>query len=98
MFFHPELFSVSMRTPAIWLFVPSLIPSILYSTSILTPRPALLSNIIGVSFAHSALSIFKLDTFRTGCILLAGLFIYDIWWVFGTKVVSMFKQKGILKC
>jgi len=82
-----ELFSISMRTPALWLFIPSLVPSILYSTSSLTPRPALLTNILGVSFAHSALTLFKLDTFRTGCILLAGLFIYDVWWVFGTKVM-----------
>lgn len=29
----------------------------------------------------------KLDSFKTGCILLSGLFLYDIWWVFGTKVV-----------
>lgn len=82
-----ELFSISLRTPALWLFVPSLLPSILYSTPWLAQRPALLSNILGVCFAHSALSIFKLDTFRTGCILLAGLFFYDIWWVFGTKVM-----------
>lgn len=86
-----ELLSVSFRTPALWLFVPSLIPSILYSTSIFTPRPALLTNVLGVSFAHSALSLFKLDTFRTGCILLSGLFVYDVWWVFGTKVVRFFR-------
>lgn len=29
----------------------------------------------------------KVDSFRTGSILLFGLFFYDIWWVFGTKVV-----------
>lgn len=76
-----------MRTPALYLFIPSLIPSALYLTSWFTPRSAILTNILGVCFAHSALSIFKLDTFRTGCILLAGLFIYDVWWVFGTKVM-----------
>jgi len=37
----------------------------------------------------------KLDTFRSGCILLAGLFIYDVWWVFGTKVVSHSKYAKI---
>jgi len=30
-----------------------------------------------------------MDSFRTGLILLGGLFLYDIWWVFGTNVVSL---------
>ena len=29
----------------------------------------------------------SLDSFRTGMILLSGLFIYDIFWVFGTEVM-----------
>lgn len=33
------------------------------------------------------MSMLKADSFRTGIILLSGLFFYDIWWVFGTKVV-----------
>lgn len=36
----------------------------------------------------------KIDSFKTGCILLSGLFLYDIWWVFGTGVVSvLFNRK-----
>ena len=45
-------------------------------------------NILALSFAHNALATIKLDTFWTGLILLSGLFFYDIWWVFGTEVVS----------
>jgi minor histocompatibility antigen H13 len=33
------------------------------------------------------MSMLKIDSFRTGSILLSGLFVYDVWWVFGTKVV-----------
>jgi minor histocompatibility antigen H13 len=40
-----------------------------------------------LSFGHGAMSMLKLDSFKTGIILLSGLFFYDIWWVFGTKVV-----------
>ncbi|GAA5893947.1 aspartic endopeptidase [Sporobolomyces salmoneus] len=47
----------------------------------------LLSNILALSFAYSAISLFYLDSFTTASILLAGLFFYDIWWVFGSKAV-----------
>jgi minor histocompatibility antigen H13 len=51
-------------------------------------RSALVTDILGLSFSHNALALLKLDSFKTGCILLSGLFVYDIWWVFGTEVVS----------
>lgn len=47
-----------------------------------------MTDILALSFSHNALSLLKLDSFKTGCILLTGLFLYDIWWVFGTEVVS----------
>jgi len=40
-----------------------------------------------MSFSHNALSLLKIDSFKTGCILLSGLFFYDIWWVFGPGVM-----------
>ncbi len=36
------------------------------------------------------MSLLKIDSFRTGCILLSGLFLYDVWWVFGTTVVRQY--------
>lgn len=45
------------------------------------------SNVFGEAFATSAISLIHLDTFVTGMILLAGLFVYDIFWVFGTDVM-----------
>jgi len=40
-----------------------------------------------MSFSYNALTLLKLDSFATGCVVLSGLFLYDIWWVFGTEVM-----------
>jgi minor histocompatibility antigen H13 len=45
------------------------------------------SNIFGEAFSISAISMLSLDSFMTGIILLSGLFVYDIFWVFGTNVM-----------
>jgi minor histocompatibility antigen H13 len=45
------------------------------------------SNLLGLSFAFTAIKVLHLDSFKTGMILLAGLFLYDIFWVFGTDVM-----------
>lgn len=78
--------SLSFRTPTLVLLPVGMLPSILFSFSGLR-KSALLSDILALSFSHNALSILKLDTFKTGCILLSGLFLYDIYWVFGTEVM-----------
>lgn len=51
-------------------------------------KSTLVGNVLAVSFAHNAISMVKLDSVRTGAILLIGLFVYDVWWVFGTEVAS----------
>jgi minor histocompatibility antigen H13 len=50
----------------------------------------LLTDVLALSFSYNALSLLKLDSFKTGSILLSGLFVYDVWWVFGTDVVREF--------
>jgi len=55
-------------------------------------KPALATNVLALSFAYNALCLLKVDSFRTGTILLSGLFLYDIYWVFGTEVVSHSKR------
>ncbi|KAI9250986.1 signal peptide peptidase-domain-containing protein [Phascolomyces articulosus] len=45
------------------------------------------SNIFGFSFSINAIQLLSLDSFKTGMILLSGLFFYDIFWVFGTEVM-----------
>ncbi|GAA6019882.1 hypothetical protein JCM10207_003325 [Rhodosporidiobolus poonsookiae] len=47
----------------------------------------ILSNLIALSFSYNAISLLYIDSFATGSILLMGLFVYDIWWVFGSKAV-----------
>jgi minor histocompatibility antigen H13 len=82
-----DLGSSSLRTPSMFLFPLACVPSLLYTLSI-GRKSALLTNVLGMSFSHNALSLLKIDSFKTGTILLSGLFVYDIWWVFGTEVVS----------
>lgn len=47
----------------------------------------LLSNVIGESLSIGAIKLLNLDSFATGMVLLAGLFFYDVFWVFGTDVM-----------
>jgi len=82
-----EVISLSFRTPTMLLLPVGVLPSILYSFSSGTHKSILWTDVLALSFSHNALSILKLDSFRTGCILLSGLFIYDVFWVFGTDVM-----------
>lgn len=84
---NAEVVSLSFRTPTLVLLPVGMVPSILYNICAGSRKSALLTDVLALSFSHNALSILKLDSFKTGCILLTGLFFYDIYWVFGTEVV-----------
>jgi len=45
------------------------------------------NNIIGLSFSVRGIAMLSLNSYKVGCILLCGLFLYDIFWVFGTEVM-----------
>ncbi|KAK9143374.1 hypothetical protein Syun_012774 [Stephania yunnanensis] len=47
----------------------------------------LANNILGLAFCIQGLEMLSLGSFKTGAILLAGLFVYDIFWVFFTPVM-----------
>ncbi|KAJ8601793.1 hypothetical protein CTAYLR_006816 [Chrysophaeum taylorii] len=47
----------------------------------------LLNNAIATSLAVSALESISVGSFRNAAIMLSGLFVYDIYWVFGTEVM-----------
>lgn len=80
---------ISIRTPSLCLIPLGALPSILYNFGPgHTRRSALLTDLLALSFSFNALSFLTIDSFKTGCILLSGLFLYDVWWVFGTEVVS----------
>lgn len=44
-------------------------------------------NIFGLAFTINAVEILYLNNIVTGCILLSGLFFYDIFWILGTNVI-----------
>ncbi len=84
-----DLLALSLRTPSLCLIPLGALPSILYTFGgSETKRSALLTDILALSFSYNALSLLTIDSFKTGSILLSGLFFYDVWWVFGTEVVS----------
>lgn len=45
------------------------------------------NNLFGIAFAINGVELLQLNNVVTGCILLCGLFLYDIFWVFGTNVM-----------
>jgi len=45
------------------------------------------NNIFGLAFAVNGIEFLQLNQIQNGCILLGGLFFYDIFWVFGTDVM-----------
>jgi len=45
------------------------------------------NNILGEAFCIQGIAFMSLGSYSVGCILLGGLFFYDIFWVFGTDVM-----------
>ncbi|KAJ6499313.1 peptidase A22B, signal peptide peptidase [Mycena sanguinolenta] len=81
---HAPLLALAARTPSLAVFPLALLPSLMYT---FWARTALLTDVLALAFAHNALAMLKIDSFATGCILLAGLFLYDVFFVFGTEVM-----------
>lgn len=53
----------------------------------LTTKHWIANNVLGESFSVVSIELISLGSFKVGCILLVGLFFYDIFWVFGTDVM-----------
>ena len=53
-----------------------------------------LNKAIAWALGMVSLGAISLGSFQTGAILLAGLFCYDIFWVFGTDVMMTVATKG----
>jgi minor histocompatibility antigen H13 len=64
-----------------------MVVSVLLSGYYVATKNWIASNIFGICFALNAIQLLALDSFKTGMILLSGLFLYDIFWVFGTEVM-----------
>jgi minor histocompatibility antigen H13 len=68
---------LALYPPVVYLFFPT----------IMERQYSVLMDIMGLSLSFMALSTIKIDSLMTGVVLLSGLFLYDIWWVFGSKPV-----------
>jgi len=74
-------FDISLSECCGWFF--SLFLSIFYFRN----KHWALNNIFGICFCLQGVERFSLGTYKIGAILLCGLFVYDIFWVFGTNVM-----------
>jgi len=52
-----------------------------------TTKNWLSNDILGISFCIQAIEMMSLGSFVNGVILLCGLFVYDVFWVFGTGYI-----------
>lgn len=46
-----------------------------------------LNNLLGCAFSIQGIEMLSLGSYVIGVILLCGLFVYDVFWVFGTEVM-----------
>lgn len=53
----------------------------------------LANNVIGLCFAIQGVEMLSLPNYKTGSMLLGGLFFYDVFWVFGTDVMVTVAKK-----
>ncbi|KAG4105739.1 hypothetical protein H8356DRAFT_924365 [Neocallimastix lanati (nom. inval.)] len=78
-----ELVKLSFSSIHIALFILAIVVTAAYSFT----KNWILSNILGLAFSITTIPLLKLDSFKTGILLLSALFFYDIFWVFFTPVM-----------
>eukprot|EP01118_Nematostelium_gracile_P007225 TRINITY_DN233_c0_g7_i1.p1 TRINITY_DN233_c0_g7~~TRINITY_DN233_c0_g7_i1.p1 ORF type:complete len:355 (-),score=93.43 TRINITY_DN233_c0_g7_i1:68-1066(-) len=52
-----------------------------------TTKHWIANNIFGLAFSIQGVAMLSLGSYKIGCTLLGGLFVYDVFWVFGTDVM-----------
>ncbi|KAK5968582.1 Signal peptide peptidase [Trichostrongylus colubriformis] len=67
---------------------------LLVAVSHIFKRHWITNNIIGIAFSIYGIENLHLSSFKAGSLLLAGLFVYDVFWVFATDVMTSV-AKGI---
>lgn len=89
--FRVKLWKIKKET--IWVMsfdyitLASLAMAVVFTAYYVWTKNWIASNVYGEAFATSAIQLLDLDDFKTGMFLLSGLFVYDIFWVFGTEVM-----------
>ena len=64
-----------------------LVLSSIFSFYYFKTKHFLMNNVLGISFCVQSIERISVGSYKVGAILLAGLFVYDIFWVFGTDVM-----------
>ena len=82
-FFRQEILNVDFTTQDIIILVVSAFVGVWYFLK----KHWVANNLFGLAFAINGVELLHLNKVLTGCILLGGLFFYDIFWVFGTNVM-----------
>jgi minor histocompatibility antigen H13 len=83
----PYLSEKPVHVKATMVDVLAWILSALVVSTYVNTKHWLLNNLLGLSFSVQGVALFNLGSYKIGCILLGGLFLYDIFWVFGTDVM-----------
>jgi len=78
-----EILKLSFSKIHIALAVLAIVVTVAYSLT----KNWILSNLLGLAFSITTIPLLKLDSFKTGILLLSALFFYDIFWVFFTPVM-----------
>lgn len=63
------------------------LPALIIGGGYFKTKHFMLNNVLGASFCLQALQKVSIGSYKIGAVLLAGLFFYDIFWVFGTDVM-----------
>jgi len=78
-----EIVNVDFTTQDIIVLIGSAVVGVWYFMK----KHWIANNLFGLAFAVNGVELLHLNKVITGCILLGGLFFYDIFWVFGTNVM-----------
>lgn len=70
-----------------WSEFASLFLCTLFCSSYAIERHWLSNNVLGIAFSLNGIELISISSYKIGCILLLGLFVYDVFWVFGTNVM-----------
>ena len=82
-FYRQEILNLDFTTQDIIILIASAVVGVWYFLK----KHWVANNLFGLAFAINGVELLHLNKVLTGCILLGGLFFYDIFWVFGTNVM-----------
>ena len=83
LFYRQEILNLDFTTQDVIVLIGSAVVGVWYFLK----KHWIANNLFGLAFAINGVELLHLNKVLTGCILLGGLFFYDIFWVFGTNVM-----------